>query len=571
MSTKRRSWSIAWVIALSLAASTTVAVAGDEQAGYLKIEPSLVAVWAFPQSGPPVSGSGFVVASDARQSYILTSSHVVRNALNVAVDIENGRGKGVPATVVDRTEGPVLTFPDLALLKIERGHLEPVRFYPAMPAMARGKGVAAAGFFKTDDIIGYQPHLSQGGISAVGAQGQLLEVNFALPEGLSGGPLFDPPSGAVIGMMQSRKAAAEIGYAISAPLVLAQYLTRHGITVQTNAVSDGNPQLLARAASGPTAEPARPVPVKIKYFRYLISLAPCGSRYAGELQPSAGGQLIRVQRDDEGRLVRFATLRDGKVLTETVNHYSPGSKNADFSEVYNGDQLVGKSQVSRRDTHNCPERVDFSTPAGALVSYSLYKYDTTTVEGSDFNAAGQLRSRRNRSFGNDKILVSERYLPPDEASAYETTFDHETGLPTLKQKLLRGKVATTSKFLYDADADMIREDLFTDTGRWWGLSEFSQRMLKRKFYQFTNETREIRISYNTRRWPVQADFFVNGALVCIFKPDQTPTGRITRTIAIDRNGQLLAEYPDAWIFQVERDGRAIDGFQSTIYRPGNWW
>jgi hypothetical protein len=215
--------------------------------------------------------------------------------------------------------------------------------------------------------------------------------------------------------------------------------------------------------------------------------------------------------------------------------------------------------------------VDFRAPSGALTSYTLYTYSTDREEITELTASGQVQRRRTRTFGTDHVLDSERLFPPDESKNYEVTFDHETGLPLLRRSYIRGELDSTSKLLYDAGGDLIREDLFNRKDQWWGLAEYSARLITRKFYQFPNETREVRISYDDRRRPAQADFYVNGTLVCIFKPDFAPSGHIVRTLALDGDGRLLAEYPENWVFLVERDGHAVDGFTSTIYKSGSWW
>jgi hypothetical protein len=559
---------------LMVVAALRVASGSDEeQRGFRTIEPSLVAVWAFPKDHQPRSGTGFVVTSGPNESYVVTSAHVVADAVTVAVDVDvdGGRAKGVPAAIVDRTAGPTLTFPDLALLKVERGPMRPVKFFGPSAGVTRGKSVAAAGYFKTDEIMGYQAHLAgQGGISATAVDGRLLELNFALPQGVSGAPLFDPPSGAVIGMMESRDAATGVAYAVSASRVIEGFLKPHGIVVEQYDAQQASRATIA-AVPSPAPPPETPAPSRFKYFRYVVSMYPCSTRYKSEIDGSARGTVLRMERNEAGRLVRVSTLRDGKVVSEVFNRYSADGQTLERAEYYSAGQLTG-SMIQRKGRNGCADRLDYHAPDGALTSYTTLSYGSDNVDATDFSAAGNQRARRVRTFGADHVLVSERTYPLDQTKYYEAGFDHDTGLTISRQQFAHERLVTTSKLLYNADGDIVREDIFTVGGRWFGLFEYAERLLTRKFYQFSNdETRESKISYDDRRRPVRAEFLVNGNIVCTFKPDQTPAGQITRTIAVDRSGRLLAEYRDAWVTLIERDGHAIDGVQSIIYRPGNWW
>jgi hypothetical protein len=215
-----------------LASGAARAFASDDaSAGYEAIRPSLVKVWAFDAGGRPIaSGTGLVVASGDRTSSVLTASHVIAGAASLRVDVSSDLHD--LAARVQRA-GPR----DLTLLSVERGGLHAARFAPAAHAVVSGNLVAVAGYVKNDELIGVagqQPRvLFPGTVSARPDDGAYLELeNVHVEEGLSGGPVFDPVSGEVLGIITSRTTDARGGFADSAALVVLPFLD--GIHVAVN-------------------------------------------------------------------------------------------------------------------------------------------------------------------------------------------------------------------------------------------------------------------------------------------------------------------------------------------------
>jgi len=197
--------------------------ADDASAGYEAIRPSLVKVWAFDRSGRPTeSGTGIVVESNDRRSLVLTASHVVAGARSIRVDVS--REVHDLAARVERT-GPR----DLTLLTVERGGLPAARFAPRTRPVVAGNLVAVAGYVKNDELIGVvgqEPRvLFPGTVSSRPENGVYLELeNVHIEEGLSGGPVFDPQTGEVVGIVTARTSDSRGGFADSGALVVLPFL-----------------------------------------------------------------------------------------------------------------------------------------------------------------------------------------------------------------------------------------------------------------------------------------------------------------------------------------------------------
>jgi serine protease Do len=154
-------------------------------------------------------GSGFIISSDG---YVVTNHHVVENATEVSVTLDDG--KTVPATIVGTDKRT-----DLALLKIKQGGpYQHVDFATATPRV--GDWVIAVG-----NPFGLGGTVTAGIISArgrdigAGPYDDFLQVDAPVNRGNSGGPTFNT-QGQVVGIntaiFSPSGGSVGIGFAIPA-------------------------------------------------------------------------------------------------------------------------------------------------------------------------------------------------------------------------------------------------------------------------------------------------------------------------------------------------------------------
>jgi len=165
-----------------------------------------------------------IVQSTDRRSLVLTATHVIAGAASIRIDVSRDL-HDVPAAV-DRT-GPR----DLTLLRVERGGLHAARFAPRTHPVVEGNLVAVAGYVKNDELIGVvgqEPRiLFPGTVADRPENGLYLELeNVHIEEGLSGGAVFDPGTGDVLGIVTSRTSDQRGGFADSGALVVLPFLDR---------------------------------------------------------------------------------------------------------------------------------------------------------------------------------------------------------------------------------------------------------------------------------------------------------------------------------------------------------
>jgi serine protease Do len=176
----------------------------DFAAVVAKVKPAVVSV-----TTDIAKGSGFVI--DGKQGYIATNDHVVENAQNIKVTLDNG--ETLSATIVGKD---ALT--DLAVVKIDATDLPYVSLGNSS-SLAVGDWVLAIG-----NAFGMGLRVTEGIISGLNvtitlSSGEklynLIETTAAINPGNSGGPLVNM-KGEVIGITSAKILGAEnMGYAIS--------------------------------------------------------------------------------------------------------------------------------------------------------------------------------------------------------------------------------------------------------------------------------------------------------------------------------------------------------------------
>ena len=146
-----------------------------------------------------VSGSGFVISSNATSSYIVTNYHVINNVQDIKVFFANGTS--YDATLVGGEQEN-----DIAVLKVDAGNLQTVTLGDS-DALNVGENVYAIGnplgeltFTFTG---GYVSAKDRSVTMSDGTVMNMLQTDTAINNGNSGGPLFNE-YGQVIGIVSAK-------------------------------------------------------------------------------------------------------------------------------------------------------------------------------------------------------------------------------------------------------------------------------------------------------------------------------------------------------------------------------
>ena len=146
-----------------------------------------------------VSGSGFVISSNATTSYILTNYHVINDVSDITVFFADGTS--YDATLVGGEQEN-----DIAVLRVEQGNLQTVTLGDS-DALNVGEEVYAIGnplgeltFSLTG---GYVSALDRNVTMSDGRRMNYIQTDTAINSGNSGGPLFDQ-YGQVVGIVSAK-------------------------------------------------------------------------------------------------------------------------------------------------------------------------------------------------------------------------------------------------------------------------------------------------------------------------------------------------------------------------------
>ena len=272
-----------------------------------------------------VSGSGFVISSNATESYILTNYHVIDGVSDITVFFADG--KSYDATLVGGEEEN-----DIAVLQIDQGNLRPVVLGDS-DAISVGENVYAIGnplgeltFTFTG---GYVSAKDRSVTMSDGTVMNMIQTDTAINSGNSGGPLFDK-YGQVVGIVSAKLSSSSnseasvegLGFAIPINDVkdMVTSIMEHGYVT-------GKPNVGILMDNVDEAAQRYGVPAGAEVMAILEgSCAQAGGLQVGDIITAVGDTTVSdrdalkaaVQDYKAGDQVTFTVYRDGDSTTVTL-------------------------------------------------------------------------------------------------------------------------------------------------------------------------------------------------------------------------------------------------------------
>ena len=272
-----------------------------------------------------VSGSGFVISSNATSSYIVTNYHVINNVQDIKVFFANG--DSYDATLVGGEEDN-----DIAVLRIEVGNLQTVTLGDS-DALNVGENVYAIGnplgeltFTFTG---GYVSAKDRSVTMSDGTVMNMLQTDTAINNGNSGGPLFNE-YGQVIGIVSAKLSSSSSSEASVEGLGFAIPINdvRDMITsIIENGYVTGKPSMGILLDDVPQAAQQYGVPAGAEVLAILDgSGADNGGLQVGDIITAVNGTEVSGSSDlqsavsefSAGDTVTFSVYRDGDTTTVDV-------------------------------------------------------------------------------------------------------------------------------------------------------------------------------------------------------------------------------------------------------------
>jgi hypothetical protein len=279
-----------------------------------------------------------------------------------------------------------------------------------------------------------------------------------------------------------------------------------------------------------------------------------------------------VETDGKKRITRIAQLRNGQKISEEFYRFAANAKLPSEYESFTAGEKTGVSRI-QRDSAGNRVREDNFTAGGTLTGYEVYSYSPDHVEEIDYTSDGKKDGYSIFYYSSNGTLVRRIRHPPADPPMYlDTQVDEGTGLRKSLQQFNDGKLNNTVSFAYNADSDLVRQDFYDADHKWLGADEFSDNLKTKRIYKAEEGgTKELRYTYDEKRWYKESALYYKGVFVCKLLYDRLPDGTAKRTLALGPNGELWAEYPDAQVIDVTQNGNDAIGRKSVIHKTGNWW
>lgn len=276
-------------------------------------------------------GSGFFITQDG---HIVTNNHVIENATEISVQLEDGRE--LDAELIGKDPQT-----DLAVIKvIEPGDYQFVKFSESQN-LRRGDWVVALG-----NPFGLGGTATAGILSADGRDGgnsspytDFLQIDAAINRGNSGGPTFDL-YGRVIGVntaiLSPTGGSVGIGFAIPSELAIA---------VTDQLIANGK---VSRGWLGVTIQPVT------EDMADALDLAEAKGAIVNDLQTGGPAEKSGIERSDVIVEVNGIGIEDSTGLTREVAKLIAGTEN-DFVVIRDGVRRTVKVKVAERPEDTAAE------------------------------------------------------------------------------------------------------------------------------------------------------------------------------------------------------------------------
>ena len=312
-----------------------------------------------------------------------------------------------------------------------------------------------------------------------------------------------------------------------------------------------------------------------KLFHYQLTNQYGDPVFSDEISPSAVGNKkhYKVEFDNLGRIKNYITIVNGRAISTNELNYPGDSKF--YTEFVNYDATGAKKNVTQIIRTPSGERMrrEYFTVSGEMTSYTTYNYFPDRFESINFTVDSRLTAKYRNYFDSSGVVHKEIWFPINEDVYYISLFDKKTGLTTTMDKYQKGRHVINEKFVYNENNMLIRIDLYDplNNNNWYAANDYNDGLLMGKRYKFRDgSAREVKIEYGKDRLSTQAWLYQNNKLICRFVYERRPNGSIIKTLAYDGSGDLMAEYADKVVNEINREGSPLDGGEYKIYKKPVW-
>jgi hypothetical protein len=308
-------------------------------------------------------------------------------------------------------------------------------------------------------------------------------------------------------------------------------------------------------------------------YRHVISTKIGDDEYRDEVPncDKASGGYAKVERDTQNRIVSVTGLRDGKVTGKTRNKYAGTAALPYGDEDWQDGELKGTTHYERNAT-GLTTRAESRTAQGVLTGYTVYSDTPEYLEFFSYGSDGNRTGHGREYYSPQGLLIRSISYMGQDSGYIDKLWDEQTGLALSAKQFKNGNLLYTDKYSYGPEGDLVRMDGYRTDGTWFAADEYQHGLRSKRIYKMANgANKEIRYTYDEKRWLAKAEVVYQDKLICALKYDRAEDGTVRRTLAVGPDGSLWAEYPAPAVFDIESSGSAVNRTDGTIHHSGNWW
>jgi len=315
--------------------------------------------------------------------------------------------------------------------------------------------------------------------------------------------------------------------------------------------------------------------VSVRNYRYKLSIRSQEQQFAAEILSTVPVKQTHyeVETDAQGRTTRFAVMRAGEKLSETLFHFAGDAKLPNEFESFEAGEKTGVVRIQRNEAGN-RVREDHLLLGGTVAEHTEYSYSPDHVEQDSYTIEGNKSEYSMLYYSPKDMLIRsvKYYVDPGKRTEWE--YDDATGLAKSRQQFVEGKLTVAISYTYNADGNLTRTDAYNSKHVWFAADEFTDELRTKRIYKDEHGAKEMRLTYDDeKRWLTEATLTFNGVFVCKFVYERFPNGTVKWTNALGPNDEVWAEYPNYEVFDVKRNGESTEAKLpgSVIHKTGNWW
>jgi hypothetical protein len=315
--------------------------------------------------------------------------------------------------------------------------------------------------------------------------------------------------------------------------------------------------------------------VSIRNYRYKLSMRSQEPEFAAEILSTVPVHQTHyeVEADAQGRTTRFAEVRDGEKLSETLFHFEGEAKLPNEFENIVAGEKTGVVQIHRDEAGN-RVREDHRMLGGTLSEHVEYSYSADHVEEDSYTREG-IKSEYSLLYFSPKgtLIRNIKYYADNTGKRTDWEYDDTTGLEKSRQQFIGGKLTVAISYTYNANGSLTRTDAYNSNHVWFAADDFIDELRTKRTYKDERGTKEIELTYDEKRWLTESTLTFNKVFICKFVYDRFPNGTVKWTNAVGPKDELMAEYPNYEVFDVKRNGESTEMKLpgSVIHKTSPWW